>query len=222
MKTKVTTADLKIILIAGAIWGMSEVIVGTWLNGCAVQYSGAVMTGLAFFYLSFTWTATRKILSLILLLAMVFFFKLFNALLLSVPITHGSILNPAFAFVLQTIAFMTLVLVLGQRFFKKRNYRLFAGGAAALSASLLFPFAGYFTGSAACLMAGTQIPVSVYTSPLAAGIALLTTPFGFFVANRLKTFEGITGISKFKIINQYWPAMVFLFCILLTALKGTF
>ena len=221
MQFKINSIDFKIILIAGAIWGMSEVLMGACLNGCAFRYWGAISTGLAFFYFSFTWTSTRKILPLILLLLFVFLFKTIDALILGVPVTHGSVLNPGFAFVLQTMAFLALVLFFSPFFLKNTKTRMLIGGGAALAASLLFPFAGYFTGSAACLVAGTQIPVSVYTSPVAIVISFVTVPLGFYAAGKIRTNDGVAHISKFKLVNRYWPAMLFIICIALTSLNGT-
>lgn len=220
MKNKITTANLKIIMIAGAVWGVSEVIMGTWLQGCAFHYSGAIMTGLAFFYMSFTWTATRRFLSLAMLLGLVILFKMFNAVLLSVSITHGSVINPAFAFVLQTFAFLIMIVLFRQMFFNKPVYRVLVGACAALISTFLFPVAGFFTGSAACLAAGTKIPLSIYTSPLAIGIAMITVPLGFWAAGKLKSTNGIKEISSNQAINTYWPAFVFTVCLVLVIING--
>lgn len=220
MKNKITTANLKIILIAGAVWGVSEVIMGTWLQGCAFRYSGAIMTGLAFFYMSFTWTATRQFLSLLMLLGLVILFKMFNAVLLSLPVTHGSVMNPSFAFVMQTFGFLVMIVLLRQLFFFKSGYRVLAGAGAALTSTFLFPFAGFFTGSAACLASGTNIPLSIYTSPLAIGIAIITVPLGYWAASKLKATEGIKEISQNQAINTYWPAFVFAVCIALVVINS--
>jgi hypothetical protein len=220
VKNKITITDLKFVLIAGAVWGVSEVIMGAWLQGCAMRYSGAIMTGLAFFHLSFTWTATRRLISLLLLLTMVILFKMFNAVLLSLPVTHGSVLNPSFAFLMQTLGFLLIIGLFRQLFFGKPVFRVAAGASAALISVMLFPFAGIFTGSAACLAAGTQIPLSVYTSPVAMSIAMITVPLGYLAANKLKTADGIRPITETTAINVYWPAYVFVICVALVVINS--
>jgi len=219
MKNKITSADFKMILIAGSVWGMSEVMMGAWLNGCAFKYTGAIMTGLAFFYMSFTLTATRKMISLLLLLTIAILFKMFDAVLLSVPVTHGSVMNPSFAFILEVLGFCILIAILGQRFFKNTRGRLIAGAGAAIIAVLLFPMAGFFTGSAACVVPGTQIPVSIYTSPLAIVLSMITVSAGFFAATRLKTLQE-NGESKIPAIKMYWPEVVFAVCVAAVAIHG--
>lgn len=219
MKTKITSTDFKMILIAGSVWGMSEVLMGAWLNGCAFKYTGAIMTGLAFFYMSFTLTATRKMISLLLLLTIAILFKMLDAVLLSVPVTHGSVMNPSFAFILEVMGFCILAAVVGQRFFQKTGSRLITGAGAAIFAVLLFPVAGFFTGSAACVVAGTQIPVSIYTSPLAIALSMFTVSAGFFAATRLQTLQE-NGKSKIPALKMYWPEVVFAVCVAAVAIHG--
>jgi len=222
VKNQITVADFKILLAAGAVWGVTEVIMGTWLNGCATMFSGAIMTGLAFFYMSLTWSATRKILPLLLMLVLVILFKMLNALLLSLPVTHGSVMNPAFAFVMQTIGFLLMILIFRKLFFQRLNTRIMTGIGAAAVAVLLFPFAGHFTGSAACLAAGTQIPLSIYTSPLAIGIACITVPLGYHVAQRLLAADDRAKISGVSDTGRLWPAFVFIVCVALVVLHSGF
>ena len=220
IKNQIAVADFKILLVAGAVWGVTEVIMGTWLNGCATLYSGAIMTGLAFFYMSLTWSATRKILPLLLMLILVILFKMLNALLLSLPVTHGSVMNPAFAFVMQTIGFLLMILIFRKLFFQRLNARILTGIGAAAVAVLLFPFAGHVTGSAACLAAGTQIPLSIYTSPLAIGIACVTVPLGYHAAQRLSVAADRTEISGVSVAGRLWPAFVFFVCLALVVIHS--
>lgn len=219
MKTKITSTDFKMILIAGSVWGMSEVLMGAWLNGCAFKYTGAVMTGLAFFYMSFTLTATRKMISLLLLLTIAILFKMLDAVLLSVPVTHGSVMNPSFAFILEVMGFCIIAAVVGKRFFQKTGSRLITGAGAAIFAVVLFPVAGFVTGSAACLVAGTQIPVSIYTSPLTIALSMFTVTTGFFAATRLQTLQE-NGKSKIPALKMYWPEVVFAVCVAVVAIHS--
>lgn len=220
MEKKTILSELNPVLVAGAVWGISEALMGAWLNGCAFRYSGAIMTGLAFFYMSFTWSMTRKLLSILLLLAMVVLFKMFDAVLLSVSLSHGSVLNPSFAFLTESLAFMAVVLLIGGRFFNRQSYRVLTGAAAALLAVCLFPFAGYFTGSAACLYPGTQIPLSIATSPLAMAISVITVPLGHLVARLIRTPSSeLKNITAIPALGQLWPSLVVMLCIAILAIS---
>ena len=205
--------------MAGAVWGITEALMGAWLNGCAFRYTGAIMTGLAFFYMSFTWSFTRKMVPLFILLGMVVLFKMFDAVLLNVSITHGSVLNPSFAFLTEVIAFAIVISLIGRRFFSKPAYRLVTGAGAALMAVSLFPVAGFFTGSAVCLYPGTQIPLSIVTSPMAMVLSLITVPLGFFLANALKSPSSeLKNITRVPQLGRLWPSMVVILCIVVLTL----
>jgi hypothetical protein len=215
-------SGLNAVLLAGAVWGTTEALLGAWLNGCAFRYSGAIMTGLAFFYLSFTWSFTRKLLPLIMLLALVVLFKMFDAILLNVSLSHGSVLNPSFAFTTEVIAFAILALIIGSRFFSKPVFRILAGTGATLVAVCMFPAAGLFTGSAVCLYPGTQLPLSIATSPLTIAISVITVPLGYFVAEKISSPSSeLKNITPIASLRQIWPSMVMVLCLVVLILIRT-
>jgi hypothetical protein len=216
MNNRSFESHMDVILALGAIWGMSEALLGMWLQRCASLYSGAIMTGLAFFYMSFSWTATRKLLSLVMLLLVVSLFKMFDALLLSSSLKSGSVLNPTFAFFSETLAFMAVVLLLRKSFDERLTSRLLTGAGAALGATLIFPMAGIFTGSPACLFPATQISQSIVTSPIAIIISLVTVPLGFVLAKKYTSVTRVEGISKAGLVIRYaWAPVVFIMCLAL-------
>jgi len=189
-------SHMDVILALGAIWGLSEGMLGLWLHRCASVYSGAVMTGLAFLYMSFAWSLTRRILPLAILLLMVILFKMLDVVFLSAPFVSGTIANPIFAFFTEVLAFAVIVLILGDRFFSRRNSRLVAGAGSALFATLLFPFVGLFTTVPGCLFPGTSVPQSIVTTPLAIIIALVTVPLGFFLSEKYQQLLPESGMGR--------------------------
>jgi hypothetical protein len=214
MNKKILDSHINVILALGSIWGLSEVMMGMWLHKCAVLYSGAIMTGLAFFYMAFAWTATKRLLSLVILLIIVSLFKLLDAWLLSTPVISGSVANPMFAFFTEILAFMVMILLLRDRFFKKGSSRFFTGGGAAVIAISLFPAVGMITGIPACLYPSTQVPLSLATSPVAVIISMLTVPLGFFLADRYLKSIPILGNKKLSLAFRYgWAPLFFIMCL---------
>ncbi len=97
-----------IVVMLGAVWGFSEAALGMWLRSCASFMSGAIMTGIALFFIAASWILTRRVLGVALLIAIACFFKMFDALLLSLPIQHGAVGNPIFAFLIEGLSFFIL------------------------------------------------------------------------------------------------------------------
>jgi hypothetical protein len=220
MNKKTFESHMDVILTLGSIWGLSEAILGMWLQRCASVYSGAIMTGLAFFYMAFAWTATRKILSLVLLLIVVSLFKILDALLLSVPFLSGSVVNPMFAFFTETLAFLVIIALVKKSFHERWTTRLLTGAGTAVVATFLFPLAGVFTGVPACLFPSTQVPQSIVTSPVAIIIALVTVPLGFILAEKYTSATTVIGNNRIGLILRYSLApLVFVLCVVLVALN---
>ena len=99
---------LGIVVMLGAVWGLSEAGLGMWLRSCASFVSGSLMTGAALFFIAAAWFVSRRILGVALLIAIACLFKMFDALLLSLPILHGAVGNPIFAFLMEGLAFLVL------------------------------------------------------------------------------------------------------------------
>lgn len=178
-----------IIGIFGAVWGLSEALLGMGLRSCASFVSGSLMTGVALFFIAASWTVSQRTLSVILLVVMACLFKLFDALLLSLPIQHGAVANPIFAFIMEGAAFLFLVLILRESLKKKAAGQAVLGGLSALIAVNLFPLVKYATGIPACVFPGTGYPLSLYYAPLAVFVSLFTVPAGLWVGKRVETLE---------------------------------
>ena len=184
MEKRNTITALGIVVILGSAWGLSECVLGAAIQACASKMSGSLMTGVALFFIAAAWAATGKAWSVALLVAVAMLFKMFDALLLSLPLWNGAIANPIFAFVLEGAAFVAVAAVVAGKMGRKTAGRAVWGGSAALLAAGAFPLAKFVTGIAACLAPGTSIPLAWYYAPLAVGLSLVTVPLGIWAGEK--------------------------------------
>jgi len=166
------------VLILGSFWGLSEAALGMSLRRCASTVSGSVMTGVALFFLAAAWAVSPRMKTTALMVIAAAGFKLFDALLLGLPLLHGAIGNPIFAIVMEGAAFVLIVSVVSTSVAGNAAGQGLAGGLAALVAVNLFPLVKYATGVAPCVT-GTSYPFSLYYAPIAVALSALTVPAGF-------------------------------------------
>jgi hypothetical protein len=205
----------------GAVWGFSEAALGMWLRSCASLFSGSIMTGVALFFIAASWILTRRILGVALLIVVASLFKMFDALLLSLPLQHGAIANPVFAFLMQGVAFLILISIFNEKLKHKIRSQALLGGMTALLAVNLFPLVKYATGIPACVVQGTGYPLSLYYAPLAVFISLVTVPLGLRAGVKIRTLE-----TKLEESNQarrlrylISPATLILFMAIITLIR---
>lgn len=177
------------ILVLGSLWGLSEAALGMYLRQCASTISGSVMTGTALFFLAAAWAVSPRIKTMALMVGVAAGFKLFDALLLGLPVLHGAIGNPIFAIVMEGAAFALMMSVVNGKLTGKRAGQGLTGGLAALVAVNLFPLVKYATGVAPCVT-GTSYPLSLYYAPIAVGLSMLTVPLGLRAGAFRTAFEG--------------------------------
>ena len=182
MKREKITSNLGIILTVGSIWGLVEFGAGMGLQKCATLITGAVLAGLSFFWFSFIWTTVRRVIPIIMIVVIAMLLKWLDAWLLHIAWNHGSVLNPMFAFVTAMIGFLVFISLFRKRFSERLWIRVLVGGGAALIAVSLFPLVGFATGSVACKYAATNIPLAIYTAPVAIFISMVTVPLGYRAA----------------------------------------
>jgi hypothetical protein len=219
MDKNLIKSNLGIILAAGAVWGLTEFAFGLGLQKCAVLFTGAILTGLAFFWVSFVYSLSRSIIPVLIILSVVVLFKFLDALLLPVTWNHGTILNPIFAFFTLTLGFLLLIALFRRRFFSGLFNRIVVGAGAALVATSLFPLAGFVTGSNACVYASTNIPLSIYTAPVAMIIAMCTVPLGFFAAEKYSGYIAGSGREKpASLPARLWAPAVVICCLLIVTI----
>jgi hypothetical protein len=219
MEKKNITSKIGIILAAGSLWGLVEFGAGMGLQKCAVLFTGAVLTGLSFFWLSFIWSMTRRILPVMIIALVAMMFKWLDAWLLHVAWNHGSVLNPMFAFFTALAGFMILTGILRKRFSQHLTYRILAGGGAALIATSLFPLVKFVTASPACTFAATNIPLVLYTAPVAILLSMATVPLGFGAAlwyNRIK--QDRSSFQPYSVLFRILSPLVFIGSVLIIVL----
>ncbi len=201
------------IILLGSVWGLAECGLGIGLKACASSISGSVMTAVALFFIAAAWVSSgRKVANVALLVAVAIVFKMFDALLLGLPLRPGTVANPTFAFILEGAAFL-IVGALFTRFLKPgTGRRIFWGGTSALIASAAFPLVKFATGVPACVVPGSAIPLAWAYAPLAVGLSMLAVPLG------LKTAEKAIGFAA----KPSWqiPAAVILCLALITIVRA--
>jgi hypothetical protein len=165
------------VLVLGSLWGLSEAALGMFLRQCASTVSGSVMTGAALFFLAAAWALSPRARTVAVMVGLAAGFKLFDALLLGLPVLHGAIGNPIFAIVVEGAAFALVIGVVSRSVTAKAAGQGLAGGLTALVAVNLFPLVKFATGVAPCVT-GTSYPLSLYYAPIAVALSALTVPLG--------------------------------------------
>lgn len=166
------------VVVLGSVWGLTEAGLGFVLESCARLVSGSVMTGVALLFIAAAWSRTRRVSGPALAVGIALAFKLFDALLLGLPIRHGAVANPMFSFVLEGAAFLIFIPFLAEAWKGRVLGRAFWGGASALLAVNLFPLVKFATGIPACVAPGGTMPLSLYYAPIAVGLSALAVPLG--------------------------------------------
>lgn len=182
------------VILLGAVWGLSECLLGAALHVCASSISGSMMTGVAFFFIAAAWAADRKAISATFIVAIAVLFKMFDAVLLSLPLRNGAVTNPMFAFILEGGAFVVLAVILKEAWKRRTAGRAVWGGMAAFISATAFPLVRFATGTAACLVPGTTTPLSWYYAILAVGISLLTVPLGLRAGEKMREHVKWAGL----------------------------
>jgi hypothetical protein len=221
MPTKPAASHFPYILMLGAVWGFAEAALGAGLRTCASFVSGSIMTAAALFFISTAWVLTRRVISLVLIVAVVSLMKMFDAVLLSLPIRHGAVANPIFAFWTEVCAFLMIIAVIRTALSQKRAGQAALGGLAALLAVNLFPLVKYATGIPACVVPGTGYPLSLYYAPIAIGLSFLTVPLGFWagekVLNAAAEHEALVQTKAFRYIAS--PATLIICLLIIVILR---
>ena len=207
-------------LIIGSVWGLGEVALGVGLRSCAQMVSGSLMTGVALFFLSASWTASsRNYIVPLLAVTVATLFKLFDAVLLSLPVRHGAIGNPIFAFWTEAAALLVFLAVFHRSSLKKPASGALIGAGSALVAVALFPLVKFATGIPACIQPGTAIPLSIYYGPVAILFSAITVPLGFRAGDRIKAYaERISPELKSRFVRVTASPAALVLCLALVLL----
>lgn len=218
METKSFPKWIPQVIVLGAAWGLAEAALGLGLHKCASQASGSIMTGVALFFISAVWAAGGGAAGIALTLVLVSLLKLFDALLLSLPVMGGAVANPIFAFWTEGLAFL-FVFALLQGSLSTKKAGLAAGGAlAALAAVNLFPMVKFATGIPACVVPGTQYPLSLYYAPIAVALSALTVPLGLLAGARIAaSAERAAALGRLTPVRRFAPSAALVLSLLLIA-----
>lgn len=184
------------VFFLGSIWGLSECLLGMYLRQCASSISGSVMTAVAIFFLATSTQVSPSRLAIPLMVILASFFKMFDAFLLSLPFLHGAIANPIFAFFMEALAFWLIIIFFNQSWQQKLIGQLITGAFIALAAVNLFPLVKYVTGIPACVVPGTNYPLSLYYAPVAISLSALTFPLGLLFGKNLIALEEKASLAS--------------------------
>ena len=216
MNKKLTKTHIAIALILGSVWGFGEVILGVGLKACASMMSGSLMTGVALFFIAAAWVSTRNHLTPILAVIVASLLKLLDAYLLSLPVMSGAIGNPIFAFILEGLAFIGIILILKNVKWEKTSSRALLGAGSALIAVAMFPLVKFATGVPACVYANTAIPLSIFFGPVAIAFSAITVPLGFLAGKRLEVYALNLGVNiKSSLVRTLLSPMTLALCTVL-------
>ncbi len=219
MANKFPSGQISNIIILGAVWGLAEASLGLGLQKCASLASGSIMTAVALFFIAATWTLTRHIIGIVIAVFLVSLMKMFDALLLSLPLRHGAVANPIFAFWTEALAFLVIALVLKETLVRKKSGQAVLGGLSALAAINLFPLVKFATGIPACVVPGTNYPFSLYYAPLAVGLSLLTVPLGFLAGEKIAISQAKPAtLSQMRTSRYIVTPAALIACLLLIAI----
>jgi len=210
---------LGVAIMLGSVWGLSEAALGMGLRSCASLVSGSVMTGVALFFIAAGWAVTKRFSEVVLLIVIASLIKMFDAFLLSLPIRHGAVANPIFAFLAEGAAFLVFVAIIKSTLVQKRSGQAILGGASALVAVCLFPLVRFATGIPACVYPGSRIPLSLYFAPLAVALSLFTVPLGFWAGERLRaTAAEFEAKNKRRVLRHLVTPATLVLCLAIVAL----
>jgi hypothetical protein len=219
MEKSISRSHLAIAVILGSVWGLSEVMLGAGIKACAHTVSGSLMTGVALFFIAAAWVSTKSYHIPILVIIIACLFKLFDAVLLSLPVMHGAIGNPIFAFLLEGFAILLLIAVFRKQSWQKRSSRALLGAGSALIAVAMFPLVKYATGIPACVYPATAVPLSIFFAPLAILFSAFTVPIGFVAGEGIKKIstKEIPG-SVFRLTGSLASPLTLVLCLALVFL----
>lgn len=178
--------------------------------------TGSIMTGAAIFFLSAGLAMNRKSAGLLLMLGVAAIYKLLDALFLHLPVLHGAIANPVFAFYTEVFAFIVIWKILDARLKENNSGRALWGGMAALLAVNLFPLVRYATCIPACVYPGTKYPLALYYAPAAIALSALACPLGMAAGERLAAYANSEAPArKAALILRFAPiiSMIVIICL---------
>ncbi len=204
---------LGFVVVLGSAWGLAEAGLGLALESCARFASGSIMAGAALFFLAAARRRTGDARGPLLAVLIAAAFKLFDAALLGLPVRHGAVANPIFAFAVEGLAFVLLFGLFRNRAETRPSARFLLGGTAALAASVMSPAAKMITGIPACVLPGTNLPLALVFAPAAAAVGALAVPLAW----RFAAWAKAKGDRRGTVWSRVAPAAAALAALLAVA-----
>ena len=181
------TASIHLLVAFAFLWGLSEAALGLMLRAkCGRGMAGSLLTGTSMFFLAGALAGGARRRDLLLLPMVAAALKLLSALVPGSHLPMQAIWNPIYAYVIQTLAFIGLVALVGNGRIRTPVSGAAAGALAALVSAHLFPFAGVFTGLPACTAGAGTLPLSIQYAPAAVAAGACALPLGLRVGERLR------------------------------------
>ncbi len=202
---------LDMVIVLGFVWGFSQGALGRGLRSCAAFVSGSLMIGVALFFRAAGWIVSRGIFAVLLMAFIAILFKIFDALLLPLPLKHGAIGNPIFAFLTEAGAFVIFLAIIKEQMARLSPGQVILGGMTAIMTLNFFLMVRYVTGVPACVFPGTGYPLLLYYIHFAGLAFFLTVPFGFWVGSKMKAFEIRLAVARAKKNSITFSHLLYLF-----------
>lgn len=218
MPKKLLPGGIREVIILGSVWGLAEAALGLGLHKCASLASGSIMTAAALFFIAASWIVSRRAAGVALAVGICTVIKLFDAMLLSLPVKGGAVANPIFAFWTEGLAFLVVFGILQVSPAQKKTGLATGGALAGLAAANLFPLVRLATGIPACVYPGTQTPLALYYLPFAVGLSALTVPLGFWAGRGLTlSAERAAALDSLPIARRLAPSAALALSLLIIA-----
>jgi len=191
---KILAITLTVIII-GSIWGFFEMTLGGFLHIIHFPQKGAIMGGLAISFMAVFITITGRPSLVPILGVIAASFKLFDAVILGVPVGSPYVINPAVAIVMEALAFSAVAVVLKTAIDKRLLARAGAGILAGSLGYILYAaFASLFgLGMWPTLDLSTKLQVILGNATPIAIMGAIMLVAGYYVGRvsepRLSTFK---------------------------------
>ncbi len=197
---------LGISVLLGSVWGLLECGLGIGLKACASSISrlGDDGGGLVFHRRGLGAPGRKRSTSRSSSLSRSAF-KMFDALLLGLPIGSSAVVHPAFAFVLEGAALVGLGTLVVRYLWRSRMSRVFWGGASAFVAAAAFPAGQIRFGDAGLRGSRERDPSGLGLHAAGHGLSMLTVPLGIGASEKSLGFAARPAGG--------FPAAVILACV---------
>jgi len=207
-------SSLYLLITIGCIWGLVEGGAGVALkSSCARLYSGSILTGTAFLFFAFAYAVSGRLFTIILLPLIASLFRLYGAGLSGAPVISGAVANPIYAFFIETLTFIIIIILIKETLLKTYQGKIMVGVMGTILSANMFLPVKLFTGIPACVVPGTNFPLAIWGLPVAIIIGAVSTPIGFKLGEIIKRYAESHEIQP-RIVLQRSGLVISVLCLL--------